>query len=358
MKKILLFLVLITTSTSALSKEFTWKGKDSDFITFNVPNNVKSMLISVEYNGDNEDDIIIKKLVSSSDTTIIKSNINTPSESRIPPKVYSVFNSKVRVTYVTKGKFSAFISSKSSRIESGEWRLQFSNKKNTQNSKVNINIKYITDSDIEDLSISIDVHTDIYNSTLTPNSINKVLTDVKSFYKESGVTINFNLNESWRSPYTNITELEKKIEHLQNGKKDHLQLYLVKRKSSVKRDFQGVAGCLPFVIIESTNQHCSLLVAYQNQSDISLDKMTKVISHELAHTLGLYHLSDDFFPFGKVFDQMSDTNEDIDHSNVMHKTSEYFGHISFSTQQIELIRTNPILQKNRMKSILLKIKPN
>jgi hypothetical protein len=342
-------------SNFTFSKEVNWTGIVSQNFKFEVPAGVKGVLVSVEYKNM-DSSIMIKDLTAPDDTKYIKSNAGTPMASRIPSKIDTVFNSKIRMTYVTKGKFAAFINGDVDAILPGEWILRLANQnKKIKKSNIFINVKYLmkNDSDIKSLHLDIDVNADIAESSISKLKLSTTLERVKSFFKIYGIAINFHVNDAWRDTQRETSDLEEKIELLQTDRKNNLQLYLLKRQSSIKRELQGVAGCFPFVIIENTNQHCSVIVAYENQDEVSIDKMTKVIAHEILHSLGLFHLSDDIFPFGLKYDAMDDTNEETDHTNVMHKKSDFFGSLDMSEEQAAVVRSNIILQRSRLKDLSL-----
>ena len=77
----------------------------------------------------------------------------------------------------------------------------------------------------------------------------------------------------------------------------------------------------------------------------SKDRFIKVISHEIAHFLGLFHISDDYSPLGMADDRIEDTSLANSTTNVMHKTSEVYDLIEFTPGQLKALYDNPILYK-------------
>jgi len=353
MRKLSLFIALLLFSSLVLSQEVTWNKRISKKIGFTIPDDVSSFLVSVEH-INTDDDIYINEMISPLGKVLIRNNIGASSEKRIPPSVYTIFKSKVRVTYSSKGKFSVLVNNINGPLTSGRWIVSFSSKLKKQYKRsIFVNIHYIKKSNLKTYNLNVDVNADITNSSLSNIDLMSTLNKVRLFYSRYGVNIYFNINKKWNDLSLSLKGLEKRIDFLQKGKKNNLQLYLVKRQSRIKRDFQGLAGCLPIVIIEKTNQHCSVIIAYEVQANISLNKMVKTISHEIGHSLGLFHMSDNFYPFGVFLDPMSDTHEKVDHSNVMHKTSDFFGHIEFSLEQERYIKSNLVLQRGKAKKVFL-----
>jgi hypothetical protein len=341
MRLLILLIFLYCPLLSALEVHF--EGRSSEDIHLQVKKGTFSFLVSLEF--DSKEALMVESLVDPDGREYIKSNIGSPSEYRVPAPVYSSFRSLLRMTYVSKNMASIFVSNSDSEISvrDGTWTLKIAKQKSKEGgSRVFINLKELKEDSLKKASLDLTVNYDLDNSSIDKTVFLNAIKELKSFYSQYGINLNIKPNQ-WIDPFLHEKDLELKLPMLQRGQRRNLQMYIFKRNSSIKKDFQGVAGCLPAVIIKKIREHCGLIVAYENQEHIDFKKMIKVMAHEIAHYLGLFHLADQFYPFGVLQDPIEDTFNAIDRQNVMHKTSDYFGQMDFTRGQIKTMLKNPIL---------------
>lgn len=121
-------------------------------------------------------------------------------------------------------------------------------------------------------------------------------------------------------------------------------IYLVDHQGEHNKDFQGFAGCLPGFIPKYLDKHCGFIIRVNMAQELNLAKMSKVIAHEMGHFFGLFHLQDDYYPFGKLNDPIADTDISTEETNIMHKTSDVFETLEFTEGQFQVMRRHPLLQ--------------
>lgn len=90
---------------------------------------------------------------------------------------------------------------------------------------------------------------------------------------------------------------------------------------------------------------CPIAISYKDFSSTDENRFVKVLAHEIAHFLGLFHISDDYSPLGITDDRIEDTSLAESTTNVMHKTSEVFDIIQFTPGQLKALKSNPMLYK-------------
>lgn len=341
MRFLILLILFNCPILSALEVQFTTRS--SEELKLQVQKGTTSFLVSLEF--ESKEALMVQSLVDPNGREYIKSNIGSSAEYRIPAPVHSSFRSLIRMTYVSKKMVSIFVSNNGleDHIAEGIWKLKIAKQKKKPGlAKVYLNLKEVNQSNLKRPQLDLTINYDTRESSISEKAFQDSVKALVNFYSQYGIALNVETTK-WIDPIPKEKDLEIKLSKLQDGKRQNLQMYLFKRNSSVKKDFQGVAGCLPFVILKVIKKHCALIVAYENQEEVNHKKMIKVMAHEIAHSLGLFHLVDDFYPFGALQDPIEDTFDAIDTENVMHKTSDFFGYMEFTKGQIEVMKRNPYL---------------
>lgn len=313
----------------------------SEEITFEVEKDLSSFQIAVEvFEGEG---VFVESLVSPDGIEIIRSNWGSPSQYRVPPRLYTTLRSKLRPTFVIDDIFSLIIKHDEISL-AGSWKMRFAS-----SNKKGFELVY----DMRKLSISsklkvprliMNLHLNLNNSKLDKSEVEKAISSIEELYQRHGIDLSIQTDWQWEDTLSQVNDLEVKLAELSLGKKEGVHLYLFPQfNPSFDKDFQGLAGCLPGFVAQNVQKNCALVVSYQNKRELNLRKMIKVISHELAHYLGLFHLEDDFYPYGRVTDLIEDTTSDVEENNIMHKTSDVFDDLQFTRGQVEKMLSHPIL---------------
>tara|TARA_Y100000780_G_scaffold232562_1_gene266412 strand:+ start:128452 stop:129501 length:1050 start_codon:yes stop_codon:yes gene_type:complete len=323
--------------------DFEFSGKESDWIEFEVSSKeIKSLQFNFEVIGGKK--TFIRDLVAPNGKVIIKSNYATPSSQRIPPWIYSTIGNKVRPTYVVDGLFSIIVNDSINGMDNktGMWKLRLVDGNGQSNKKVFIHKNTLTREEATlQKGMKIKLH---HQGLIDPLALELAIEDLEKIYRDYGLSIDIVIKDNWQDPLEETNDLEKKIQEFTKGRRNEVQIYLFSRgKVSDQKDFQGLASCLPGFISQKIDKHCALAIGFTPRVEINFNKLKKVVGHELAHYLGLFHLEDDYYPFGRRDDGLEDTHSGNESSNFMHKTSEYFEVIEFTSQQITKMLSHPEL---------------
>jgi hypothetical protein len=347
----ILFIFLFFGGVNVLANEISFAGEVSPWQEFNLKETQQSgpsaFQLNIESSDPENSELYISDLIDPNGKVIIKNNLNSPMRYRVPPKLYSTLRNSIRPTYVTPGLFSITVDFDRAQ-SSGTWKFKIAKKSKDSEMKVFWHLTTKSSSLLEVPRLKLDV---LISSSFKTMSTNKdqfqtSLNKVKELYQSYGINLYFSPSLKWEDPLANNSDLEAKMKSISKVKRTRPTLYLVNRiNATVEKDFQGLAGCLPGFQVKFVNSHCALLVSIteKEHGQFDGDKLTKVIAHEIAHLLGLFHLEDDFYPFGKLLDPFEDTSPEEDFINVMHKTSEFFGLIEFSQSQVRKMRSLPLL---------------
>jgi hypothetical protein len=288
---------------------------------------------------------LITDLISPTGKVYIKSNVGTLSATRFPPYLYTEMISKNRTTIVTDGLASTLVPNRgvAEPLEAGVWKLRFANIDRNIKKNAKLFFKVLEKTTENQKTVNFDFITSLEIKNLTVSQLEHVKKSIEDFYSKYNISINLNLKQR-HLPKLKNNELDKEANRYQNNNSINPVIYLLTRSNiGRKKDFQGIDGCLPGFIPQFINKHCSMLISLDDKENINLDKMIKVISHEIAHFFGVFHLSDDFSVFGILQDPLEDTIPDEDKTNVMHKTSDVFDHIRLTPQQVNVIKRHPLL---------------
>lgn len=351
MKSLFYSLTLLATFISFVAvgavKELQIHDQFSEWVEFEIPKNTLNFQINLE--NPSEADLILSDLISPTGEVVMANNIGAPSSMRVPPKIYSTLKNKSRPTYTVKRLFSVNYRN----IETikpptpGRWKARFGRASKVVSSE-DLKVMFSVDvfkEDAQRRTLPVDIFLSMDSKLLNIIEVKSISRDIEQFYQYYGIDIRLQAHE-WQDSQTGENDLEKRLPTLSRLARKNLSLYLFPRApGGLKKEFQGLAGCLPAFKIKSQDMSCALLVTYEEESIVKRERFTKIMAHEIAHSLGLYHLVDDFYPFGIIHDPQEDTSLDDDPANVMHKTSEYYGHLELSPQQVNSIKLLPYLYR-------------
>jgi len=325
------------------ANEVSFKGRLSEWQKFQVNAGSSSFILGLEY--ESSDKIILADLVDPQGKAWIRSNIGQPSESRIPPEVDTAFKSLIRSNYSTVGLGSVLISnsSREKTIEAGTWKYRLGTISKSESLKT-IDVQLLSkvaNAKEQVLSLEFDL---FYDPAFTKlNELEIILDDVKSVYRKGMIEVQFHLIEKTFTQNDISNSLDDVVYRLQMGRRQNPSISLIPHHGESGKDFQGFAGCLPGFIPQNSDKHCELAIRYLDHQKLDLKKFSKVVAHEMGHFFGLFHLEDDYYPFGKLRDPIEDTDMNNEELNVMHKTSDRFGDIEFTPGQFDIMRRHPLL---------------
>lgn len=337
MAKILLILTLF--SMTCLAETVQFDSKVSPWVTFEVSSTAKSFLVALETTA--ETPLYVADLIDPSGKVYVQSNHGTASASRIPPFLYSTIRAYNRITQVTKGLGSILVPNRDTEdeITPGTWRMRIGAMDQIKEAHFSVQESF----GLKSQSLAFKVHLD--QQALFPDLIimQEILQSVVDLYQRYDIDLELNLvarSFDLQVPYL----LDEYVEASQVGSSNTPVINLVRAANPYgKKDFQGLAGCLPFFLPRYVDKHCAIGIAFEDDWHMDTRRFGKVIAHEIAHFLGIFHLSDDYYPFGQVFDPISDTDESVEFSNVMHKTSDYYDVLEFTAGQVKVMKRHPML---------------
>jgi|GEM_PF-3769421 len=316
-----------------------WQEKLSPWQQFNIEGNDRSFLLSFEIQKG--DKVFLADLISPLGEKLVVNNVGRNS-SRVPPFLYTTMRSNLRPELVLPNIF-AVSSAKLHSLTPGVWKYRLA--QNSQHAIVNIDIQKALL--LQSPSMMLDIYIEDYFSKRPKlrESIEQSIVQMSELYQTIGINLDISVIDSWKDPMLATNDLMKKVQNYSQINRSHQSIFITPRiNASIQKDFQGLAACLPFAI--SSRLSCPLVVAIGDHSkEISKNRLGKVLSHELAHGLGLFHLTDDFYPFTMLNDGLEDTSLNDDINNVMHKTSQVEALPEFSPMQIEWMLRQPILYK-------------
>lgn len=337
----LLLLILALISLPCRAESVALKQNISPWISIEIGENTQSFLVALESEDDTS--LYVADLIDPDGKPFIVSNVGAPSSARIPPYLYSSISSANRTTHVTKGLGSALIPNNDlmNKVTPGTWKMRVGSVGMAKN------IYYWIDESKGQNSeeVTFEVLLDKESLALTTSDLDNVLANVRALYARYEIKVDFDLSLkdfALTGPFT----LDAFTEEAQRGRQGRPIINLVRANNPLgKKDFQGLAGCLPFFISRYVDRHCAIGIAFHDGWNLNQERLAKVIAHEVAHFFGLFHLSDDYYPFGNVFDPISDTDSSIELTNVMHKTSEFYDLIEFTAGQVKVMKRHPMLTK-------------
>jgi len=346
-RKFLLLLSLLMSSIYGDSLSF--KEKVSPWQSFSISQDLSAFQLIVESDSSESKDLFFSDLIDPVGRVIIQGNVGSPMSYRVPSKLYSTMKNRVRPTYIRDGLFSVVIDKSEKRdsvVEKGVWKFRLGKKAVSTVARSFWHLSKVRLESVVPAQLKVNVYKSKTFQKTSQKELLESLKKVQKLYDSYGIGLNFVIKEKWSEPAVETSDLEEKLKKISVSHKDNPSLYLINRlNSTVEKDFQGLAGCLPGFRAKFIKAHCALLVSITDQAlgSFEIDKLTKVISHEIAHMLGLFHLEDDFYPFGKLFDPFQDTSRENDFINVMHKTSDFFGILEFSQSQVRKMLSHPML---------------
>ncbi|PIP96340.1 MAG: hypothetical protein COW00_16300 [Bdellovibrio sp. CG12_big_fil_rev_8_21_14_0_65_39_13] len=323
--------------------EVTFSGRLSDWKEVSLSKDVASFILNIEYQGSEK--VIIADLIDPQGKSWIKSNIGAPSESRVPIEVDSAFRSLIRSNYSSAGLGAVLVSNstRENHIETGLWKYRLGTTSKSNEMKI-VDVHVLSKashSNEKVLSMNFDL---FYDPIFTKrHQLASILEDVKAVYRKGLINVSFNLIEKTFSQKAITESLDTVVDQLQMGRRANPSISLIAHHGESVKDFQGFAGCLPGFIPQKIDKHCALAIRYHDKEQVDLKKFSKVVAHEMGHFFGLFHLEDDYYPFGKLRDPIDDTDMSNEELNVMHKTSDRFGDIEFTPGQFEVMRRHPLL---------------
>lgn len=347
MKRVFFLLIFLFTSNWSYGSSVELFQKISPWISFEISAATESFLIALEHTQ--QKNVIFADLIDPDGRVLIKSNIGTPSEARIPPDIHSSFTSLIRTSYSSHGLAGVLVSNRADEltgpvIKAGTWkmRLAYPSFKTAEKIMVNYDITEKGAISVSDLHAQFDVVYD--HKIFSDKKMEEILGAVTDIYQKGKIKLQFNnINRSFNTSEKSQS-LDELINHLQNTKSKLPVIYLVDHQGEHNKDFQGFAGCLPGFIPQHLDKHCGLIIRVNMNQELNLAKMSKVIAHELGHFFGLFHLQDDYYPFGKLNDPIADTDITTEETNIMHKTSDVFEVLEFTEGQFQVMRRHPLLK--------------
>lgn len=346
MKRFFILLILIISNWS-YGSFIEISEKKSDWISFEISQNAESFLISLEHSQLNN--VMVADLIDPQGQVLIKSNIGTALESRIPPEIHSAFSSAIRTSYSSQGLAGILVSNRSDELidqvmRPGVWkmRLAYPSLKTSEKIMVNYAISEKLKFSVRNLVAEFDVVYDF--KIFSKEKMDEILGSVADIYQKGQIKLNFHgIDRSFKSSEKSQS-LDELINNLQNKKTKRPVIYLIDHQGEHNKDFQGFAGCLPGFIPQFSDKHCALIIRVNMAQNLNMAKMSKVIAHELGHFFGLFHLQDDYYPFGKLNDPIADTDIMSEETNIMHKTSDVFEVLEFTQGQFQVMRRHPFFQ--------------
>lgn len=336
-----LLLILTLISLPCRAESVALKQNISPWISIEIGEKTQSFLVALESNENAS--LYVADLIDPNGKVYIASNIGSPSSARIPPFLYSSIRSLNRATHVSKGFGSALVPNNDleNELAPGTWKMRLGSV--TPAKEIYYWIDESTGQDSDE--VVFEVLLDKESLALSLSDLDGILTKVRNLYSRYEIKVDFNLtlkNFNLTGPFT----LDAFTEEAQRGHRARPIINLVRENNPLgKKDFQGLAGCLPFFVSRYVDKHCAIGIAFHDGWNLDQDRLAKVIAHEMAHFFGLFHLSDEYYPFGRAFDPISDTDEGVELTNVMHKTSEFYELIEFTAGQVKVMKRHPMLTK-------------
>lgn len=329
----IIVLILFQGSPAALK----WQMELSPWQEFTIDESHRSFLLSFEIQRG--DKVFLADLISPLGEKLVVNNIGR-SYSRVPSFLYSTMRSELRPEQVIPNIF-AVSSARLQTLTPGVWKFRLA--QNSRDALVSIHIKRTRFLQAPSLKLKVYVEDYFSNKLGLRKGIEQAIDQMRELYQTLGIRLDIEVIDFWKDPMLATNDLLIKVKKYSQTKRSHQSIFITPRvDASIKKDFQGLAACLPFAI--STNFSCPLVVAIGDHTEeISKRRLAKVLSHELAHGLGLFHLTDDYYPYTLLTDRLEDTSLSDDINNVMHKTSKVEKLPEFSSLQIEWMLRQAIL---------------
>jgi hypothetical protein len=309
-------------------------GTLSPWLEIIIDDETTSFLIGLE--SESAQYLYVADLIDPEGEVYIKSNHHTPSASRIPPFLYTSLNSRNRITLTSQGLGSALIpNTPYANIRTGKWRMRVAAKEAVQTVHYTIIQKSrARTSKRVDLPIIIPEGMSLIDAQA-------LVSEVEKIYGQHGLALKLHIESSLVSSQLPM-QLDEWVTQLQTGSSTRPVLHLLENEDlPFQKTIQGYAGCLPVFQTQVTAQHCALAVVINPHNPTSFEQLVKVLAHELGHFFGLYHLEDDYYPYGRLRSTLVDHNDQTN-LNIMHETSEYFGDLIFTAKQVEVMKRHPI----------------
>jgi len=346
MKNILsiLLVTFLCSSVSAFEEGVIANGEISLPYKFSIEEGVESFLLQVESHSG--DDLYIAEVIDPIGNHYVRSNFEStrPISYKVPGFIYSTLLSENRIYTAGGGMGSVLIPNRDNSLPiiPGEWQFRVAfNKKSTSKSK-KFNYKINEKKTNISKTMTFIYHLPKKDDYIDDNVISRVLNETKIEYSQMGIYLEFKKGEQSAELGEN-EGIDSYLGKAQKIKTLNHHIYFLKNKSKISKKFQGLAGCIPGFITLGVDRNCGIIVSAKASEEINEKRMKKVVIHEIAHFLGLFHLSDDYYPYGKVFDTIEDTTGLDDKDNIMSKTSESYDFVNFTEGQKKVILRNPLL---------------
>lgn len=339
------------------SKTVVWQGKNGPQISFPLTERASNFQISVEAETE---EVFIDSLIDPSGDYVI-GPVNLKNRMGLSGRLMTTLNSKIRPTYV-HGKMFTVSPRFMIPLKKGNYQFRLVNPKANSStiSAATISFREIRRKNLRDenFHLNLEIIIDKQNGAEFETRVKKELIPLlKDLYSSYAIILHpilksqDSLNQTLDSGTPIPVGLDKALAQLSHGGSNNLKLYLIAlpetySENNQERVLQGLSLCLP-ASFSFKNNNCALGVSFNRilRDQIPNKRIVKVMAHEIAHALGLYHLEDDFYPFGTLTDRIEDTDPSEAHNNIMHKTSDDSGDLLFTQMQVEVIKQSPLLEE-------------
>lgn len=326
--------LLIVFQAHAQTEQVSLNGTLSPWLEIEIGNETQSFVIGLE--SENPQYLYVADLIDPNGKVYIKSNHLEPSAQRLPPHLYASLNSPNRITMTTKGLGSALIpNGPESKIVPGVWKMRLAAQAPVQTISYTV-FEALQSQTLKTLQLPLFIP-----ATMPLIDVQGLVLALEELFAQHTMAIELQIHRS--KPHTTLPlQLDEWVMQLQNSSSTQARLHLLENDQlAYQKSIQGFAGCLPVFNTQITQRHCALAVVINPLNPPSFEQKLKVLTHEIGHFLGLYHLVDDYYPFGRLRSTLVD-HQGQTQLNIMHETSEFFGDLIFSDKQVEVMKRHPL----------------
>lgn len=296
---------------------------------FTVSEGTESFFIQIE--SQDRGDVFVSELTDPNGKKWI-----TPGHShifqRVPEKLYPLIASPHR-HYQTEEKMQSIMfpnDDSAQKPTPGAWTLYLKKEKVDGSHKALVTV--VENKNLFTNTLHFKVLQD--ESFIHESILQEALDQTRMNYLVHNISIAFNSNNKDKvSSLYNLLSSENRAP----------SLHLSSRQMDQRKYMQGLSHCLPGFVPKQKNKSCSIDVITSLEKKITVQRLANVITHEIAHFLGLYHYSDDYFPYGKLYDPISDTFIEDSMGNFMFKRNNDSTHLRFTPGQVDVMKRHPLL---------------